>query len=264
MNQKLIFILVLILFLTLILGFSSYFGLNWYQNNLVKPIQPKIVEYGIGDTPKYFPNDLPKTSDFKILSTKEITYSDNLVVIEKNLEFDYSFSKTVNLFKDYLNNNLWEIVKEYNIDQDPNQIFISAKREGYLIIMIKSLGNKSLVFLRYEYNPLNPLKPEPKQVFKELPSSFPQYLIFSKAKIGGYSEDVKNYSVILFSEETNQSLYDFYLNVLQRNNWKIVFKNINNFSSDIVVSNLETGKLLKIQILPKDDKTRSIIINLQK
>ncbi|MCS6788949.1 MAG: hypothetical protein NZ484_00005, partial [Patescibacteria group bacterium] len=251
MNQKLIFIIVLTLFLALILGLGSYFGLNWYQNKLAKPIQPKIVEYGIADNPRYFPNDFSKIPDFKILSTKEITYSDNLIITEQSLESNYSFSKTLNLFKDYLNNNLWQIVKEYNIDQDPNQIFISAKREGYLIVMIKSLENKSLVLLRYEYNPLNPLKPEPKQVFKELPSSFPQYLIFSKAKIGGYSEDVKNYSVILFSEETNQSLYDFYLNVLQRNNWKIVFKNINNFSSDIVVSNLETGKLLKIQILPK-------------
>lgn len=264
MNQKLIFIIVLILFLALILVIGSYFGLNWYKNKLVKPIQPKIVEYGIGDTPKYFPNDLPKNLDFKILNTKEINYSDNLIVTEQNLESNYSFSQTLDLFKNYLNNNLWQIVKEYNIDQDPNHIFISAKREGYLIVVIKSLGNKSLVLLRYEYDPLNPLKPEPKQVFKDLPFSFPRYLIFSKAKIGGYSEDVKNYFVILFSEESNQSLYDFYLDVLQKNNWKVVFKNLNNFSSDIMVSNLETGKLLKIQIFPKDDKTRSIIINLQK
>jgi hypothetical protein len=268
MNQKLIFIIILILIILLI---ASYFGFNFFKKPEItlQKLEPKITSYKPNETPKYFPQDFPKDQNFKILSTKETIYKEDLVITTQDIESPYTLFQTIVLFKDYLKNNFWQITSEKNTDLKDNSsgASITAQREGNLILNFYPLPdpNKSLVKIEYQYNPKNPLKPQTKQVFKELPPYFPPYLMPSKTQIGGYSEDLNSYSPLLISDQSIESLHQFYLNTLKQNNWEIVLDTSNSFSVEILAKNKNTSKTLKVFATKSlDEDKRSIILSIQK
>lgn len=111
MNQKLIFIIILSLIILLI---ASYFGFNFFKKPEItlQKLEPKINSYKPNETPKYFPKDFPKDQNFKILSTKETIYKEDLVITTQDIESPYTLFQTIVLFKDYLKNNFWQITSE--------------------------------------------------------------------------------------------------------------------------------------------------------
>ncbi|MEM3394278.1 MAG: hypothetical protein QXY79_04450, partial [Candidatus Methanomethylicia archaeon] len=170
-NKKILILIILSIILVVLI---SYFGFSIYKSNQDKNLgigNVKINYLKDNITPKYWINDLNLDANMKILSTIEKIYSDELVITERQIESPYGIVENLNFFKDYFNLNNWVITKE-----DSN--YIAARREGYLSVKFENYNDKTLITLKYEYNPLNPLKPEPKQVFGDLPIIFPNYLIF--------------------------------------------------------------------------------------
>lgn len=265
-KQKFLIIIIILVLLGLIIGVSSYFGFEWFrpkQQN-VSLVSPKVINYQAGEESKYWPSDFPKSSDFKTIIYKETQYTEELVILERTIKSPYPILPTFNFFKDYFDLNNWEVVKEEKNEGGVLQKLV-VKREGYMTLTINpEETNTSLVYLRYEYNPKNPLKPADKQIFSKLPPFFPEYLIPKNSKIGGYNDSLNSYSPILFSEESTKSLYDFYLNNLKEHKWDIKFKLVNDFSAEIKAYNSIQNKNINIKINPVDDKIRSIIILLDK
>lgn len=260
-KQKLILIIIFIFFLTSL----SYFGFRWYKLKQVSQQfgRPKIINLNKDQDSKYWPVDFPKDPNIEVLSAQEIEYLPTLVVVEKTLKSPYSTLQVFNFFKEYLNSNNWKITKESYENQF--SLNILASREGYIsFVFTPHQNNTSIIYIKYEYNPLNPLKPEPKQVFKELPPNFPEYLVLKNSKIDGHSDSVNDYTVFLSSNENLKLIYDFYIKNLKENKWDIKLNRISDFGFDISASDLENNKSIKIQALPKDKNTRSILINISK
>lgn len=255
-NKRIIILLILIIILVVLI---SYFDFSIYksQNKNIEKSSVKINYLKNNDIPKYWINDLNLDMNMKTLSTIERIYSDELIITERQIESPYSINENLTFFKDYFNLNNWVITKE-----DSN--YIAARREGYLSVNLENYNNKTLITLKYEYNPLNPLKPEPKQVFGDLPPLFPNYLIFKNSKINGYNGTLNDYTVLFSSEEKLKSIYDFYIKNLKENKWEIIIDQINDFSCEILALNKEINKQIKIQVIPHDENRRSISINISK
>jgi hypothetical protein len=273
MKQKFIFIIILIVVLVVIISLGSYFGWQWYklrqQNKIeVNLLKPQVIEYNINEDPKNWPFDFPKTGtgDFEVLSVRETIYSPTWVIAEKTLKTKYSKIVAFNFFKDYLNNTFWKINQEISAT-DQIQYSLKAEREGDISITINPAeNNSSIINIKYEINPQNPKKPEPRQTFKELPQNFPDYLVYPKSKIGGFAEDKTKVYPILFSEDNVKLIYDFYIkNLKSDKNWEILYQNQNESSAAIQARYKTLNKFLKIDILPSPDpKLRSINITLEK
>jgi tetratricopeptide (TPR) repeat protein len=174
MKQKIIFIIILILVSVAIISLGSYFGWQWYklrqQNKIeVNLLKPQVIEYKINEDPKNWPSDFPKTGteDFEVLSVRETVYSPTWVMAEKTLKTKYSKIIAFNFFKDYLNNTFWKINQEIS-NPDQIQYSLEAEREGDISITINPAeNNSSIINIKYEINPQNPKKPEPRQTLSQ-------------------------------------------------------------------------------------------------
>lgn len=257
MKHKILFTIILIVLLIVIAAFASYFGFKLYkQKNIsITPIQPQITNYEPQQNPEYWPKDLFISSEFIPQQTKQTKYSEDLIISSKTLESPYPLLPTFNYFKDYLNNNLWEITKE---ETSTEKYYLAARREGYITFTILPNYNgtsNSYVKIEYQINPKKPLSPKPKEIAGSLPTILEttyKYLIYKNSKIGGYSKTINGYIAILSTTDSSKSVYDYYLKTLKDNKWDITFNtSTENFFSISAKNNLNSLEIILEKSTPK-------------
>ncbi len=264
-KHKTLSIVILIIVLVVVLGICSYFGFEWYKTKQIEqPIssEPKVTEYNPNENPQYWPDDFPIDSNIKPLTSKQTQYNDNLIISEKTFESSYPELPTYNYFKDYLDLNYWQITKE-----DQENYYIAAKREGYISVkVLPDSDNKSIAYVEYQHMPNNPIESNYKTFTKQLPQIFDiykyDYLIYKNSKIGGYIENKDNYDVILFSTDTVESIYNYYIKTLQTNNWNVVNTSTSNIGANIKAQ--KEAHNIELNIKQDQDKNSSIDIILNK